>query len=469
MTMGLKIFNTLDRKKIDFVPIDKKNIRVYACGPTVYDYAHVGNARMSIVCDLLIKVLRLIYDNVTYTSNITDIDDKIILAAKNQNVPIDKITNKFLKIYNQDMHSLGINKPDIQPRATEYIEEMIILVEKLIKNKNAYLANNHVLFHVPSFSSYGCLSKRSKEEQISGSRVEVAPYKKYAGDFVLWKPSKQNEPGWNSPWGYGRPGWHLECSAMSESCLGLPFDIHAGGIDLTFPHHENEIAQSCSLHNEKDPKLFARYWFHNGFVLFNGEKMSKSLGNIQLVNELLKKYPSETIRLSLISSHYRQPLNWNKNLLQQSQATLNRFYRIFLNDENFDDYQYDIKDISDDMIESLLDDLNTPKALAVLNKLINDLSSKSNLKSKNLKKTIYSSSVFLGILKKNPSEWLGIGNKNSKNLNNIEELIEKRNNARINKNFALADDIRSKLNKMGIEIEDQNNRTIWRKIEKNNK
>ncbi len=467
--MQLKIFNTLDGKKIDFIPIDKKNIRVYACGPTVYDYAHVGNARMSIVCDLLIKVLRLIYDNVTYTSNITDIDDKIIFAAKNQKVPIEKITNKFLKIYNQDMHKLGINKPDIQPRATDYIKEMIMLVEKLVQNKNAYLANDHVLFHVPSFESYGCLSKRSKEEQIAGSRVEIAPFKKYGGDFVLWKPSKEDEPGWDSPWGYGRPGWHLECSAMSESCLGLPFDIHAGGVDLTFPHHENEIAQSCSLHNNKDPKLFAKYWFHNGFVLSNGEKMSKSLGNIQLVNQLLKDYSSETIRLSLLSSHYRQPLNWNKTLLQQSQATLNRFYRIFLNCENFEDHVYNVKDISNDIMDSLLDDLNTPKALAELSKLLNKLSNSNNLNNKILKKTIYSSSVFLGILKENPRKWLGIEDHNSKDINSIEELVEKRNKARENKDFLLADNIRTKLNKMGIEIEDRNNKTIWRKIEKYNK
>ena len=287
--MALQIQNTLSGKKEIFKPVDPSHVRIYACGPTVYNYAHIGTARMAVVNDLLVRVLKTQFNKVTYVSNITDIDDKIIEASKETGEEINVITSKYTDIYNNDMSALGVKLPDIQPRATDHIKEMIDLIQKLIDANKAYEKDGHVLFHVPSFENYGILSKRNRDEQIAGSRVEVAPFKKDPADFVLWKPSPSPLPGWDSPWGFGRPGWHLECSVMSEISLGLPFDIHSGGIDLVFPHHENEIAQTCSISKHKDPKDFASFWFHNGFVNVEGEKMSKSIGNIRLVHELNKK------------------------------------------------------------------------------------------------------------------------------------------------------------------------------------
>ena len=324
----LKIQNTLGNNREEFVPVNPSHVRIYACGPTVYDYAHIGNARMAVVNDLLVRLLRRLYPKVTYVSNITDIDDKIIEAAQNANKPFQELTRKFEKIYNEDMSVLGVLPPDIQPRATEHIKEMIELTKKLFSTEHAYEKDGHVLFHVPSFKKYGCLSRRNRDEQISGSRIEVAPYKKDPTDFVLWKPSSNPLPGWDSPWGFGRPGWHLECSAMSEKTLGLPFDIHSGGMDLTFPHHENEIAQSCGAHQKNDnPQYFAKYWFHNGFVIVDGEKMSKSIGNIRLVHDLINNYHGEVLRLTLLSAHYRQPLNWTVDSINQNSAMLERLYR----------------------------------------------------------------------------------------------------------------------------------------------
>ena len=294
---SFKIFNSLNGKKEKLNPIDPNHIKIYACGPTVYNYAHIGNARMAVVFDTLVRALRIFYPNVTYVSNITDIDDKIIDAANEQNIEISTITEKYTKIYNDDMAKLNVLIPDIQPKATEYISEMIELIEDLIIKDFAYEKDGHVLFHVPNYSNYGKLSKRNRDEQIAGSRVEVAPFKKDPSDFVLWKPSNDSQPGWDSPWGIGRPGWHTECSAMSKETLGLPFDIHGGGRDLIFPHHENEIAQSCcSTANIDDPTSYAKYWMHNGFVTIEGEKMSKSLGNIILVNELTDSHHGEVIR-----------------------------------------------------------------------------------------------------------------------------------------------------------------------------
>ena len=297
----LKIQNTLGNSKEEFVPINNANVRIYACGPTVYDYAHIGNARMAVVNDLLVRLLRHLFPKVTYVSNITDMDDKIIDAAKKTARPYKEITRKFETIYNEDMAVLGVDLPDMQPRATDHISEMIELTKKLLEQGHAYEKEKHVLFHVPSFKKYGCLSGRNREEQIAGSRVEIAPFKKDPTDFILWKPSPDPLPGWDTPWGFSRPGWHLECSAMSEKTLGLPFDIHSGGMDLTFPHHENEIAQSCSAHNNIDtPRSFAKYWVHNGFVIVDGEKMSKSIGNIRLVHQLIKKHRGEVLRLALL-------------------------------------------------------------------------------------------------------------------------------------------------------------------------
>ena len=400
-------------------------MRIYACGPTVYDYAHIGNARMAVVNDLLVRLLRKLYPKVTYVSNITDIDDKIIEAAQNTNTPFLEMTRKFEKIYNEDMFALGVVPPDVQPRATEHIKEMIELTKKLIETENAYEKDGHVLFHVPSFKKYGCLSKRNRDEQILGSRVEVAPYKKDPADFVLWKPSPNPLPGWDSPWGFGRPGWHLECSAMSEKTLGLPFDIHSGGMDLTFPHHENEIAQSCGAHKKIDnPQSFAKYWFHNGFVIVDGEKMSKSIGNIKLVHNLINNYHGEVLRLTLLSAHYRQPLNWTVNSINQNNAMLERLYRGVkeLNkiEAGSEDYG-----VPDNIMEALCDDLNTPKALAELNLLVNSISTVSADEKKKIKGKILATGKLIGILREDPDKWLGYGYSESLDNKTIENLIKK--------------------------------------------
>jgi len=461
----LKIKNTLGNAKEEFIPVDSSHVRIYACGPTVYDYAHIGNARMAVVNDLLVRLLRRLYPKVTYVSNITDIDDKIIEAAQNAKAPFQELTRKFEKIYNEDMFALGVFLPDVQPRATEYIGDMIELTKKLIETKHAYEKDGHVLFHVPSFKKYGCLSKRDRDEQILGSRVEVAPYKKDPTDFVLWKPSPDPLPGWDSPWGFGRPGWHLECSAMSEKTLGLPFDIHSGGMDLTFPHHENEIAQSCGAHNKiDDPRYFAKYWFHNGFVIVDGEKMSKSIGNIKLVHDLINNYHGEVLRLTLLSAHYRQPLNWTINSINQNSAMLERLYRGVkeLNKIEADSEEYGVPD---NIMEALCDDLNTPKALAELNLLVNSISTVSADEKKKIKGKILATGKLIGILQEDPDKWLGYGYSESLDKKTIENLIKKRNEARRNKNFTLADTIRDELKNKKIEIEDTKDGTIWRSIE----
>ena len=325
------LFNTLSGKKEILKPSDPQHVKIYACGPTVYNYAHIGNARMAVVFDTFVRTLRFIFPKVTYVSNITDIDDKIIEAAVEQNVEISVITKKFTKIYNEDMAKLNVLAPDVQPKATEYIPEMIDLIKELIEKDFAYEKDGHVLFHVPTYENYGKLSNRIKDEQIAGSRVDVADFKKDPADFVLWKPSTGVQPGWESPWGIGRPGWHTECSAMSEKTLGLPLDIHGGGRDLIFPHHENEIAQSCCTAAENsNPESYAKYWMHNGFVTIDGEKMSKSLGNIILVNELTQKYHGEVIRLALLSTHYRQALDWNDNVIHQAKKLLDKLYSCLL-------------------------------------------------------------------------------------------------------------------------------------------
>ena len=359
------------------------------------------------------------------------------------------------------MSELGVLGPDIQPRATDHIKEMIELIDKLVNQNNAYVADNHVLFDVSSYENYGLLSGRNKEDQIAGSRVEVADYKNNSGDFVLWKPSNEDQPGWDSPWGRGRPGWHIECSAMSEKTLSLPFDIHGGGVDLTFPHHENEIAQSCAAHKFKDPKEYAKYWMHNGFVTMDGEKMSKSLGNIFLVNDLIKKYPGETLRLALISTHYRQPLNWNSKIIDQAQKNLDRMYRVLKDNENIT-INNNIS-ASEKIIESLSDDLNSAQALYEINLLADQLSKCDPSDKERLKSELIASGNILGILQDSPSSWLKYGtNLNNIDSNIIEELIEKRKQARKDKNFSEADNIRLELNNMGIEIEDTKDKTVWR-------
>ena len=458
----LKLHNTLTKNKSDFIPIDKKHVKMYTCGPTVYNYAHIGNARPAVISDLLVRLLRYLYPKVTYVSNITDIDDKIIKTSKETKTPIAIITEKFEKIYNEDMASLGVFPPDIQPRATEHIEDMIVLINKMIKNGYAYESEKHVLFDVTSYNAYGKLSGRDIEDQLAGSRVEVASYKKDPGDFVLWKPSYDDDPGWKSPWGFGRPGWHLECSAMSEKSLGLPFDIHGGGMDLIFPHHENEIAQSCGAHNEQNnPQIFVKYWIHNAMLNIGGKKMSKSLGNIFYIKDYLKKYSGEVLRLALLSGHYRQSLNWTDESIEQAQSMLNRLYRILKKVEHVeskDEY------ISESVIKCLCDDLNTPEALAAINKIANKLSKETDSsKISHLKGELLWSVNMLGILQESPDKWLGIGQADeSTDSEEIEILIDKRKSARDLKDFSKADEIREKLNSMGIEIEDTPNGTIWR-------
>ena len=454
----LQIFNTLNSKKEAFNPIDKNHIKIYACGPTVYNFAHIGNARMAVVFDTFVRTLKAIYPKVTYVSNITDIDDKIIEAAKEQKVEISHITNKYTKIYNEDMATLNVLAPDVQPKATEFIPEMINLIKDLISKDFAYEKEGHVLFHVPLYLNYGKLSNRNREEQIAGSRVEIAPFKKDPADFILWKPSDATQPGWDSPWGFGRPGWHTECSAMSEKTLGLPFDIHGGGRDLIFPHHENEIAQSCcSSANIEDPTSYARYWMHNGFVTIDGEKMSKSLGNIILVKDLIEDHHGEVIRLALLSSHYRQGLDWNENLIHQSKKLLDKLYTII---KDIDDVEKDGRasevQFIEEVIDPLMDDLNTPRLIAELNKIIKEFSS---IKVEE-KPTIKSKLIFIGSI-------LGIlqdekYNEVSDELKNkIEDLIKQRTSAKNDKDFDMADKIRQELSNLGVEIKDTSDGTDW--------
>ncbi len=451
----LKIFNTLNSKKETFKPIDSNHVKIYACGPTVYNYAHIGNARMAVVFDTFVRTLKAVYPKVTYVSNITDIDDKIIEAAKEQKVEISQITDKYTKIYNEDMARLNVLVPDVQPKATEFIPEMINLIEDLISKDFAYEKEGHVLFHVPLYLNYGKLSNRNREEQIAGSRVEVAPFKKHPADFILWKPSDDTQPGWDSPWGFGRPGWHTECSAMSEKTLGLPFDIHGGGRDLIFPHHENEIAQSCcSSANIDDPTSYARYWMHNGFVTIDGEKMSKSLGNIILVKDLIEHHHGEVIRLALLSSHYRQGLDWNEKIIHQSKKLLDKLYAILKDLDNTD--QDDAILLNKDVIGPLMDDLNTPGLIAELNKIVKEF---STIKDEE-KPAVKSKLIFIG-------STLGIlGDKNFNHVsdkfkNKIEELIQKRTEAKQDKNFDKADEIRQELLDLGVEIKDTSDGTNW--------
>jgi cysteinyl-tRNA synthetase len=455
----MKIFNTHSGKKEEFIPINPEHIKIYACGPTVYNYAHIGNARMAVVFDMLVRVLRDIYPKVTYVSNITDIDDKIIDAANHLKVPIEEITNKYTNIYNDDMSKLLVKAPDIQPKATEYIPEMIALINDLIEKNHAYEKEGHVLFHVPSYENYGSLSKRNREEQIAGSRVEIAPFKKDPADFVLWKPSNENQPGWDSPWGYGRPGWHTECSAMSEKTLGLPFDIHGGGRDLTFPHHENEIAQSCcSSADINNPKSYVNYWMHNGFVTVNGEKMSKSLDNISLIKDLTDSNHGEVVRLALLSSHYRQALDWNEKVIHQSRVLLDKLYHLFNQIKEIEPSKN--SSLSDEFISPLLDDLNTPGLIAHLNKMIKDFHSISKNELPLFKTNLIRATNLIGVCQSSHEDWLSVKNENL-DTQKINKLIAERLEAKKIKDFDRADQIRQELLDMNIEIKDNQQGTDW--------
>ena len=461
----LKIYDSMQCKKVLFEPIDPKNIRVYACGPTVYDYAHIGNARMAVVFDTLVRLLRELYGKVTYVSNITDIDDKIIERSKKEKESVLSITNKFFKIYNDDMEMLNVMKPDYQPKATEFVEKMISAISKLEEKKFAYQAEGNIMFDVSKFNIYGSLSSRKREEQIAGRRVKVASFKKNPEDFVLWKPSKDGEPAWDSPWGPGRPGWHTECFVMATEILGTPFDIHGGGLDLKFPHHENELAQSCCYSGNLDQKnSYAKYWMHNGFVTVDSEKMSKSLGNISLVKDFLKLYDGEVLRLALLSAHYRSPLNWSKQVLSQSKNRITKYKKILEEHKNLSI----IEDVKGNLIvhqieEALLDDINISKSLSILDANVKDMHKKDEIEKKNIIQAIKYLGKIIGVF----SNGIAATLKKEEKLFNEEEinlLIKKRNEARKNKDFDLADNIRKELIEMGIEIKDQSNETIWKKV-----
>lgn len=447
--MALVIYNTASREKEVFTPYDRSRVRMYVCGPTVYDYAHIGNARPAVVFDLLYRLLRQVYGatHVKYVRNITDVDDKINAAAQEKGISIREITERTARQYQEDMRALNALDPDEQPRATEHIGPMIAMIENLIARGHAYAVDGHVLFAVSSFDKYGALSGRNRDEMIAGARIEVAPYKQDPADFVLWKPSTPDLPGWDSPWGRGRPGWHIECSAMSKTHLGESFDIHGGGIDLTFPHHENEIAQSVCANDAP----FARYWMHNGFVMVNGEKMSKSLGNFFTVHDLLKDWPGEVIRLTLLQTHYRQPLDINSDSLQQAKAQLDRWYRIA--------DPAALGEPTEDFLEALCDDLNTPRAISLLNEWAHAANHDPNAA-----KTLAANARFMGFLHNTSQEWFRGGVADDV-IQNIEDLIAERQAAKAAKDFAKADAIRAQLADRGIQLEDKpGGKTEWRRV-----
>ncbi len=446
---NLRLTNSLTRKKEVFKPINLDKITLYVCGPTVYDNPHVGNARSLVVFDTLFRVLQLLYGGkkVYYVRNITDVDDKIIEASKNKKKPINDITQEVTKIFHQNCESLNCLKPTQEPKATEHIHEMIEMTSSLIKKKFAYVNGGHVYFSVTSFKSYGKLSNKNLEDLKAGSRVEISDLKKNPMDFVLWKPSAEKDPGWPSPWGRGRPGWHLECSVMSEKYLGKNFDIHGGGLDLIFPHHENEIAQSCS---NNSTNKFANYWLHNGFVTIDKEKMSKSLGNIITITNAVNKYSGQVVRLALLSAHYSQPLDWNDNLLNNQKNILDKWYNL---------YEKNSEEIQLDFIETLLDDLNTAGFIAKIHELYNEA-----IEGDNKKKALFNSACrLLGLFNVTKEEWLNLKKKKVKISEElILKKIQERKEAKNNRNYDLADKIRNELLDEGILIEDQKEKTIWK-------
>ena len=462
--MPLTLYNSLTRRKELFEPIDPTRVGMYVCGPTVYDLAHIGNARAVVAFDLLYRVLRHTYgkDHVRYIRNITDVEDKIIAAARENGEAIDALTQRTTAIFHEDMAALCNLPPDVEPRATDHIRQMIAMIERLISLGHAYAAQGHALFRVASYAEYGALSRRSRADMIAGARVEVAPYKEDPGDFVLWKPSSPDQPGWNSPWGRGRPGWHIECSAMSESELGETFDIHGGGLDLIFPHHENEIAQSVCAH---DGHPFARYWLHNGMLTVGGAKMAKSEGNFITVRDALGEAPGEAIRLALLSAHYRDPLDWTGERLHQARASLDRFYRaltlsrdpIF---ERFGEADEALRPIE----EALADDLNTPLALARMHELVGMINRTSSEAERSaLQRALEEGGRLMGLLEQDPLAWLRGATRADQHR--IEQQITLRAAARKQRRFAEADKIRGALAAEGVVLEDKPDGTTtwWRK------
>ena len=449
----LQFHNTLTRRKQDFEPIDPEHVGFYVCGPTVYDLIHIGNARPLVVFDVLFRLLRHVYgpDHVTYVRNITDVEDKINAAAKENGEPIDALTARTIERFHKDAEALNCLKPTVEPRATRHIAEMVVLIEKLIAKGHAYEADGHVLFDVPSWPDYGKLSGNSRDEIVAGARVEVAPYKRDPADFVMWKPSTDDLPGWDSPWGRGRPGWHVECSAMSLAHLGPTFDIHGGGRDLIFPHHENEIAQTlCGVEHAG----FARVWMHNGYLVVNGEKMSKSLGNFFTVSELLEEWPGEVLRLALLGTHYRQPLDFTKEGLAQSRDTLNRFYNAMRHAG-----EPGTGEVPDAVHDALADDLNTPLALSHLH----ELADRVFKGDRDAAMALRAGANMLGLMRETASDWF-LGGADTDQVAAIEAQIAARLQARKAKDFAEADRIRDALKTEGIELEDGPRGTTWRRL-----
>lgn len=460
--MALHIHNTLTREKEKFVPINPERITLYVCGPTVYNYVHIGNARPAVVFDVLFRLLQKLYPQVVYARNITDVDDKIMNAAREQAVSIDEITHRYTQAYHQDMENLGVLEPSIEPFATDHIEPMQNMIQRLIDKGHAYEADGNVMFKVNSMEEYGQLSGRDLDDMMAGARVDVADYKDNPNDFVLWKPSAEDQPGWDSPWGRGRPGWHLECSAMIETHLGDVIDIHGGGQDLIFPHHENEIAQGRCAHGTEG---YVNYWMHNGYLTIDGEKMSKSLGNFLTIHDALEHAPGESLRYALLSAQYRQPLDWSEETLKQARASIDRLYNALRQVQ-------DIAPVPEqagtpqEVLEALEDDLNTPIALAHLHELATQLNkAEDNGVKARVKAQLIAGGKIMGLLQQTPEDWFRWQAANADGLSDeaIDNLIRERKEARTNKDFQRADEIRDQLTAAGIELEDGTDGTRWRR------
>ena len=457
--MSLSLYNSMTRSKQPFQPIDSQRVTMYVCGPTVYNRVHIGNARPAVVFDTLYRLLMSLYPNVQYARNITDIDDKIMKTAAELGEDISVLSTRYAEAYFDDMQALNNLPPTIVPYATQHIPEMTDMISRLVAKEHAYESEGHVLFAVQSMADYGKLSGRSLDDMLAGARVEVASYKKYAGDFILWKPSADDEPGWDSPWGRGRPGWHLECSAMIEKHLGESIDIHGGGQDLIFPHHENEIAQSCCAH---DGKPVANVWMHNGFINIEGEKMSKSLGNFRMVNDLLEQYPGEVLRYVILSAHYRSEQNFGKDLLDSAWRSLDAIYGFLRTQVGIEAAAVDIADTH--AYAALLDDLNTPVAISELHKLAREMNAADGDALAEAKGRLLAVAGLMGLLQQDPEQWFTHSRGGSDiSAEEIEVLIAKRNQAKADKDYAGADGVREELKAMGVVLEDSREGTKWRR------
>ncbi len=456
--MALQLYNTLSGQKEDFVPQNPERVTMYVCGPTVYNLAHIGNARPAVVFDTLFRLLQTHYDTVVYARNITDIDDKIIASVLETGQEMSEFTAGFTEKYREDMAGLNVLPPSIEPCATHHMPEMIELIETLIARKHAYESQRHVLFAVESMEDYGKLSHQSLDDMLAGARIEVADYKRHPGDFVLWKPSAEKEPGWDSRWGRGRPGWHLECSAMIHAHLGKTIDIHGGGRDLIFPHHENELAQSQCAHGE----TYVNYWMHNAYLDIDGEKMSKSLGNFRMVRDLLSQYAGEVLRFALLSAHYRSPLNFSASLLADSRASLDGLYGSLRQVQDVE-IDMEVQLGGEDFYRALNDDLNTPMAIAELHALAKQLNKAENSSKAELKARMLAVADLLGILQQDQEAWFQAGGEDEISPDQIEVLIARRQQAKRDKDYALADQVREELSAQGVVLEDSREGTSWRR------